>query len=486
MPPIHIGKYRIKIKNPHFIDFIISTFKSLEIRLKLSIIIVAVVVTAVVLFSMPVLMQQEDVLKEKVEDSSRFIARNLSQDVKNIMLYELTGVDDPGGSVEEQLELLSYTGVAGLEFAFTLNKLGKLIVKPDSCRARIAFDSSQVRKLMQLERFTAQTNNEFIEYYHPVQVKKNGNPITIGIVGIVFSKATILKPIEKTKRLIFYTAIGVILIAVMGIFFLSQVMVTQITDIFQAVRRVREGKLDFELKPRSEDELGQLATEFNRMIKHLREKLQMQKFVSSLTVKMIQERGGSRMKLTEGKRHNVTIFFSDVRNFTMIAERLEPEQIVKLINVYFQLQTEIIEKYSGVVDKFMGDQIMAIFPTGMMLQSALSAAIEIQKKIVILNQERARKNEVTLDIGIGINHGAAVLGNMGSRDRMDYTVIGDIVNVASRLCSIARAGQIIVEATPLKSMNSRYKTTRLEPIIVKGRTTPVEICQIEYRDAAFA
>lgn len=465
----------------------INAFKSLEIRLKLSIIFVAVVVTAIVFFSMPVLMQQEEVLQEKVEDSSRFIAMKLSQDVKNILLYELTGVDDPGGSVEEQLELLSQSDVAGLEFAFTLNKKGKLIVKPDSFRADLSFDSTRVQELMGLGEFTAQTNDEVIAYYHPVQVKKNGEPITIGVVGIVFSKSMILKPIAATKKLIFYTAFIVILVAVMGIFFLSQIMVTQITDIFKAVRHVRDGNLDFELHPRSEDELGQLATEFNRMVKHLREKLQMQKFVSSLTVQMIQERGGSRMKLTEGERHDVTIFFSDVRNFTMIAERLEPEQIVNLINVYFQLQTEVIEKYSGVVDKFMGDQIMAIFPTGMMLQSALSAAIEIQKRVAVLNKERAEKNEVTLDIGIGINHGAAVLGNMGSRNRMDYTVIGDIVNVASRLCSIARAGQIIVEATPLKSMNSRYRTTRLEPIIVKGRTTPVEICQIEYRDtAAFA
>lgn len=165
----------------------------------------------------------------------------------------------------------------------------------------------------------------------------------------------------------------------------------------------------------------------------------------------------------------------------MIAERLEPEQIVKLINVYFQLQTEIIQKYSGVVDKFMGDQIMAIFPTGMMLQSAIEAAVEIQKSIFDLNNKRAANDEVTLDIGIGINHGSAVLGNMGSKDRMDYTVIGDIVNVASRLCSIARAGQIIVEATPLKAISKYYKTTRLEPILVKGRKTPVEICQIEYQ-----
>ncbi|MCA9732501.1 MAG: adenylate/guanylate cyclase domain-containing protein [Deferribacteres bacterium] len=471
----------MKIPTPRIIQFLINGFKSLEIQLKLSIIFVAVVVTAVVAFSIPILMQQEAVLKEKVQESSRFIAIKLSQDVKNILLYEVTGVDDPGGSVEEQLELLTRTNVAGLEYAFTLTTNGDIIVKPDSFRSNLKFDTTRVQELMLLEDFTAQRNNDYIEYYNPVQVKKGGLPITIGVVGIVFSEATILEPIATTEKLIFYTAIIIIFIAVTGIFFLSQLMVTQITDIFEAVRQVREGNLDFELKPRSEDELGHLATEFNRMVKHLREKLQMQKFVSSLTVQMIQERSGSRMKLTEGERHSISIFFSDVRNFTMIAERLEPEQIVKLINVYFQLQTEIIQKYSGVVDKFMGDQIMAIFPTGMMLQSAIEAAVEIQKSIFDLNNKRAANDEVTLDIGIGINHGSAVLGNMGSKDRMDYTVIGDIVNVASRLCSIARAGQIIVEATPLKAISKYYKTTRLEPILVKGRKTPVEICQIEYQ-----
>lgn len=90
------------------------------------------------------------------------------------------------------------------------------------------------------------------------------------------------------------------------------------------------------------------------------------------------------------------------------------------------------------------------------------------------------RGEVILEVGIGINHGPAVLGNMGSSHRMDYTVIGDVVNIASRLCSIARAGQIITAMGLVNNLNGKYATTRLQPIIVKGRSKHVEICEVDY------
>ncbi len=458
-------------------------FQSLEIKLKLSIIIAMIVIVVISFFSVPVLIRQKNILIRQVSETGRVVAGQVSQNVKDILLCKVTGQEcDPDRTVQEELEKLMRTRVAGLTYAFAVDITGDIIVKPDSFINYLKPNRENLQKIASLEKPARGENKYYIEYFQPVQVLKEGENrrITIGVVGVGFSKKEIQGPINETKNLILTTAALVIIISVWGIYFLAERMVNQITALVNAAREVGMGNLDVEVRSHAKDELGQLAREFNNMVTHLREKLQMQKFVSKLTVQMIKERGGSRLRPAEGERHQVTILFSDVRNFTTIAERLEPEQIVQLINIYFHLQTEIIERHGGIVDKFMGDQIMAIFPSKNMLENAVAAAVEIQRKIRTLNKQRRTSGEVILEVGIGINHGYAVLGNMGSKHRMDYTVIGDVVNIAARLCSIAKAGQIIAALGALKSLNGKYPTNRLQPIIVKGRSKSVEICEVDY------
>ncbi len=462
---------------------LINVFQSLEIKLKLSIIIALIVIVVITVFSVPVLIRQKTLLLRQVSETGRVVAVQMSQNVKDILLCKVTNQEcDPDRTVQEELEKLIRTNVDGLVYAFTIDITGDIIVKPDSFITYLTPNRESLKKIISLENPARGENKSYIEFFQPVQVWKEGEDrrITIGVVGVGFSKVAINGPINETKNIILTTAGLIIIISVWGIYFLAERMVNQITALVNAAREVGMGNLDVEVNFQSKDELGQLAREFNNMVMHLREKLQMQKFVSKLTVQMIKERGGTRLRPAEGERHHVTILFSDVRNFTTIAERLEPEQIVRLINVYFHLQTEIIEKHGGVVDKFMGDQIMAIFPSRNMLESAVAAAVEIQRRLRELNKKRSAAGEVILEVGIGINQGYAVLGNMGSRHRMDYTVIGDVVNIAARLCSIAKAGQIIASLGALKALNGKYPTNRLQPIIVKGRSTPIEICEIDY------
>ncbi len=476
-----LRRFYWKLKS--FLLGITDLFQSLEIKLKLSMIIALIVIVVITVFSVPVLIRQKNILIRQVSETGRVVAEQMSQNVKDILLCKVTNQEcDPDRTVQEELEKLMRTRVSGLEYAFTIDRNGDLIIKPDTLRAVLQIDAAKLQKLLALNKPARGENKAFIEYFQPVQVLKEGENrrITIGVVGVGFSKRAIQGPVNETRNLILTTAGLIIIISVWGIYFLAERMVNQITALVNAAREVGMGNLDVEVNLQSKDELGQLAREFNNMVMHLREKLQMQKFVSKLTVQMIKERGGSRLRPAEGERHQVTILFSDVRNFTTIAERLEPEQIVRLINIYFHLQTEIIERYGGVVDKFMGDQIMAIFPSKNMLENAVAAAIQIQRSIRDLNQRRQAAGEVILEVGIGINHGDAVLGNMGSRHRMDYTVIGDVVNIAARLCSIAKAGQIIASLGALESLNGKYPTNRLQPIIVKGRSRPIEICEIDY------
>lgn len=115
-----------------------------------------------------------------------------------------------------------------------------------------------------------------------------------------------------------------------------------------------------------------------------------------------------------------------------------------------------------------------------MVEEAVRAATEIQRAVKELNRQRRAGGEITFELGIGINNGLAVMGNMGSKNRMDYTVIGDVVNIANRLCNLARSGQIIAEYNIARSLNGAYVVNRLDAIVVKGRSKPVEISEISY------
>ncbi|MFW6333859.1 MAG: adenylate/guanylate cyclase domain-containing protein [Desulfosalsimonas sp.] len=150
----------------------------------------------------------------------------------------------------------------------------------------------------------------------------------------------------------------------------------------------------------------------------------------------------------ETERRNVTVLFADIRSFTTIAERMEAEEVVEMLNEYFSEMVDIIFENGGLLDKFVGDQLIAVFglvDTGKNSpENAIRSAIEMQQATRRLMQRRRQAGLEYFEIGIGINTGNAIIGNIGSSNRMDYTVIGDCVNVAARLEEMARGGEIII------------------------------------------
>ena len=185
---------------------------------------------------------------------------------------------------------------------------------------------------------------------------------------------------------------------------------------------------------------GILSAEFNNMIIHLREKLQMQKFVSERTVSMIHEETASGNIVLGGTRKNLAFLFSDIRGFTAMSEKMEPEDVVTILNEYLDLQAKIIKKNHGDIDKYVGDEVMAVFSGDEMADNAIACAIEIIDQIKRLNKSKDDTGLKSINVGIGLNIGNVIQGRMGSSDRMDNTCIGDTVNLAARLCSNAESG----------------------------------------------
>jgi adenylate cyclase len=185
-----------------------------------------------------------------------------------------------------------------------------------------------------------------------------------------------------------------------------------------------------------------------------------------------------------GVNQTVTVLFADIRGFTALSERENPEKVVGLLNRYFSAMTDIIFDHGGTLDKYIGDGLMAIFgaPTATPEDAlnAVKAAVTMQKRITTLNEELRVDGMEQIAVGIGLHTGEATIGYIGSDKRSEYTAIGDTVNLASRLESNAAGGQILIsEATSTASGNLIPVNTR-EPLTVKNRVQPVDVFEVRW------
>jgi class 3 adenylate cyclase len=183
----------------------------------------------------------------------------------------------------------------------------------------------------------------------------------------------------------------------------------------------------------------------------------------------------------KGVRCRATILFADIQGFTALAESLTPEETVDLLNTYFNDMIQVVFKYEGAVDKLIGDGLMAIF--GAPLKSlepeanAVRAAVDMIRKLEGLNALRRHQKKPPLKIGIGVHTGEVVLGSIGSERRMDFTAVGDTVNIASRLENFTRnaGGRIIVSEATRAKLGNEFSVQVLGKVMLKGKTQPLKV-----------
>ncbi len=183
-----------------------------------------------------------------------------------------------------------------------------------------------------------------------------------------------------------------------------------------------------------------------------------------------------------GQARDTTVFFSDIRGFTALSETRTAQQIVDMLNEYFEMMVETIFKYEGTLDKFVGDEIMALFGAPVSHPDdpirAVRVAVEQVRALEEWNRVRVAEGEPAINIGIGINSGSVVAGYLGSSKALEYTVIGDVVNTASRLCSVAKAGEIIISKSTYELVKDHFTTEALAPTQVKGKAQALQIYRV--------
>jgi adenylate cyclase len=184
-----------------------------------------------------------------------------------------------------------------------------------------------------------------------------------------------------------------------------------------------------------------------------------------------------------GAKRPVVVFFSDIRGFTPMSETMNPDEIATLLTEYFTEMVDILFEHSGTLDKFMGDAIMALWGAPIVHEDdadrAMTCALDQLEALEKMNQKWKEKGRPELRIGIGINFGEVFAGNIGSNRRLEYTVIGDAVNVAKRLCDTAGAGEVLISEPFYKALKKPPKVENLEPIQVKGKTKKIPVYRVK-------
>ncbi len=190
-----------------------------------------------------------------------------------------------------------------------------------------------------------------------------------------------------------------------------------------------------------------------------------------------------KLKVEKGGKNRIaTVLFADIRGFTAICEHMPAAEVLQMLNEYFELTVEAAFRYEGTVDKFVGDQIMVVWGAPVIHPDdpirAVRAAIEMQKAVNRYSAAQRKKGQAEIRIGIGINTGELVAGYIGSTQTMSYSVIGDEVNTASRLCAAAGAGEILLAENTFLQLQERFEAIKLAPVQVKGKSKPVAIYRL--------
>ncbi|HTO95851.1 MAG TPA: adenylate/guanylate cyclase domain-containing protein [Myxococcales bacterium] len=223
-------------------------------------------------------------------------------------------------------------------------------------------------------------------------------------------------------------------------------------------------------------------SEYARALEH--EATQRAQLARFLSPALVEQAARGNIELSKGGAlTELTMLFSDIRGFTSIAEKLPAQEVVSMLNDYFELMVDILFEHNGILDKFIGDAIMGLWGAPVSrpddATNAVRAAVRMQKRVAEWNEERVAQGKVPLRIGIGLHTGHVVVGNMGSSKALSYTAIGDGVNLASRLCGVAREDMVVIsEECARRAGKEKFVLEPLPPAKVKNREAPVEIYRV--------
>ncbi|MBA4349574.1 MAG: hypothetical protein C0415_06270 [Thermodesulfovibrio sp.] len=448
----------------------------IPIRVKLSIAITFIIWLTIVILSFVILTRQKEQLYLQTiktgQVSLNYFTNNASIPLLNDDILRLNRLIKEAASVE------------GLLYAIIVDR--NQVIKAHTDHTKIG---TTLETFENAENVKSDKNINYFNYTlsSGMQVLNLSRTVTfkekeLGAVHVGISLDFIKNLIYKESVSILVISLFIILSGILIAILLGIGFSRPISKLVTATKEIGKGNFQYRLDMARKDEFGDLAESFNYMATELWKKLLIQKsfgsYVSPEVLNMILSHPNDVW--LKGTRSEASILFTDIRGFAAYSESTNPEEVVEALNEYFAIATQFILEYGGYVDKFIGDAVLGVFGIPIFradhAERAVKAAVAMQKEFQ--HQAGQNKNPFLSKIGIGINSGVVVSGNLGSQVKMEYTVIGDSVNVASRLNSMAGPGEIIISKSIYEFTKDMVSVKALPPQKIKGKSGLIEAFQL--------
>jgi sigma-B regulation protein RsbU (phosphoserine phosphatase) len=328
-------------------------------------------------------------------------------------------------------------------------------------RLLVAFLLVSILPVATITHITLHQVNEIHAGRQSIQTFLNAMPAVVGFLVVIFG----------------FVAVGLSLIV-------SKSFSQPLKNLEVAMKAAGDGDLEIRVPVVSNDEIGTVAEGFNRMVQDQEQLASIKdifgRYVSREVVSEILKSSGG-MDLT-GEIREITILVADLRGFTRIAESLQPQEVLRLINRFLQRMTDIILQCNGTIDEFTGDGILVFFGAPRPMEDhslcAVTCALEMQEAMKELNSENLKLGFPKLQMGIGINRGELIVGNIGSEKRKKYGAVGSPINIAFRIEAETKGGEVLISQSVLDTLESRVMVEKSSSVLLKGFDKPVTIHRI--------
>lgn len=342
-------------------------------------------------------------------------------------------------------------------------------------------------------------NNANFSYELPIEIHTGDkvlagffNPMKVNdtIIGYAFIGHDRTKLEAEKEQTLETVAVATMILISMGFIasiFLGKRLSRPIQQLVAVSKSIADGNYEFRFEKLPNDELGQLMRAMNDMSEKLLEKERVEQTFSRYVAPKVAKEllGNSDLADLGGRQVNASVLFADIVGFTTLSENMPADKISELLNEYFGYIAEIVHMYHGHIDKYIGDCVMAVFGApgqdDLHAQHAVECAVLIQDMVAVLNEKRKALGLIELMFHIGVNSGGMVAGNIGSAERMDYTVMGRAVNIASRLSGAALPGGVLISDTTYEAIqkNGHIQCQPAGVVTLRGSAQPLATFVVE-------
>ena len=464
---------------------LLDQLQSAPLAYKLSFFITVLVVSCMTLLGVILIQQQTAQMQDQISEQGHTLVQLMAESAKEPLLAEdelaldtiTSGFSNSGSVLGAAItslegEIITRDGVLHEENNLLTRKaVQRLVANPVD---------SHSWEWQPLSGHTPQTVMSFIR---PVVFQN----VTAGYALVTFSQAALTQSKRRAVQAITGATLMIIALSIAMAFAMGRRITQPIDRLVDASRAIGSGEYTFRFKERRKDELGLLMEAFNEMAEGMLERSQVKNALSRYVSPGVARQILSNLDnvALSGKRIEGSVLFADISGFTKISEQTRAEELVSMLNRYFSLITCACAMNNGIVDKYMGDGVMLVFGAPEADRDhafhAISCALLIQKLIAHENEQREAEGLYPVQFRIGINTGSMLAGNMGSHERMEYTVVGDTVNLASRLCGIANSSDIVIsrEMYARADVTGRVLAGEFQSIRLRGISQPVNTYLVE-------